>query len=110
MIEAHEAAERAKRCPSVGRVVVRALGGLGGGAASGALGGGLFALAYQPHGGGPGGDWTAIVAWVGMGLGGALLGLAGGVVCGLTGFRLWKLLVALVGLGLLGGVLLIAAN
>jgi hypothetical protein len=80
------------------------------GAAAGGLGGGLFALVYTPHGGGQIGDWTSIIAWAGMVLGGAVVGLVSGVVCGLTALKFWKLAAGLGGLGLLGGVLLIAAN
>jgi hypothetical protein len=109
MIEAHDAQE--PRPPSKAlRAVLLGLAGLGGGAVAGGLGGYLFALVYQPHGGGQIGDWTAIFALAGMALGGALLGLIGGVVCGLTGFKLWKLLAGLLGLALLVGGVLIAAH
>ncbi len=105
MIEAHEALEPKPKPPSKARrAALYGLAGLGGGAGSGALFGGLFALLYQPHGGGEIGDWTAIFVWASMAIVGAFVGTIGGVVCGLAHFKLWKLMVVLAGLGLLGAI------
>jgi hypothetical protein len=114
VIDAHEAAEAAKAVPKKSspamRVLGHALAGLGAGAGSGAVGGGLFMLIYTPHGGGQIGDWTSLLVLAGMIIVGTPLGLIGGIASALSGFKLRWLLVSLGALALVACAVAFLAN